>query len=319
MKLWFRSLTVVAAVLGVATTTAAAQGAFPQRDVELVVPYSAGGSVDGMARAFAKAFGAALGRDAIVQNRDGGGGVIGVNAVRNAPADGHTILFSPATPLTQVPFLTGNVPYTLDDFHPVCQLFENPFVIAVREESPLRSLEHLLEQAKARPGSLSFGHAGIGSVPHLATASLAKASGVTFNEIAFRGDAQVIPQVLGGHVDFGSLGVSTVAGKPLRVLASLGNQRIDAFPDAPAVTEFGVKHAIIARNGLYVSSKVPAEVRARLEAACLEASRNPEFLEAAKRQFQQVTYMDADAYRKQLQSDYQANEELIRSLGLAAK
>ncbi len=316
-KLWLHSLTAVA--VGIASFSATAQGSFPQRDVELIVPYSAGGSVDTMARAFARAFGDALGREAIVQNRDGGGGVIGVNAVRNAPADGHTILFSPSTPLTQVPFLTGTVPYTLDDFHPICQLFENPFVIAVRDESPLQSLDQLLEEAKARPGAVSFGHAGIGSVPHLATASLGKATGVSFNDIAFRGDAQVIPQVLGGHVDFGSLGASTVAGKNMRVLASLGNARVEAFPDAPAVTEYGVEHAIIARNGLYVSSKVADDVRETLENACKEASENPDFQEAARRQYQQVKYMDAQSYREQLQRDYKANGELISSLGLAAK
>src|SRR5690606_26551537 len=123
----------------------------------------------------------------------------------------------------------------------------------------------------------------------------------------------------GGHVDFGSLGASTVAGRNMRVLAALGNKRVEAFPDAPPVSEYGVDHAIIARNGLYVSSKVPEAARQKLEAACKQASENPDFREAAKRQFQQVTYMDSAAYRKQLQSDYKANGELISSLGLAAK
>src|SRR5690606_5317228 len=155
--------------------------------------------------------------------------------------------------------------------------------------------------------------------PHLATASLAKAAGVKFNEVAFRGDAQVIPQVLGGHVDFGSLGASTVAGRPMRVLASLGSKRMKAFPEAPAVSEAGVDHAIIARNGLYVSSRVPEAARTQLEEACKTASENEVFREAAERMHQQVTYMDAATYRKQLEVDYKANGELIESLGLMAK
>lgn len=314
---WTKSLT--AAILCLAAGGALAQDKFPARDVELVVPYSAGGSVDTMARAFSKAFGESLGQGTLVQNRDGAGGVIGVNFVVTAKPDGHTVLFSPSTPLTQVPFLTGNVPYKLEDLHPVCQLFENPFVIAVRDESPLTSLQQLLDEARAKPGTVSYGHAGIGSVPQLATASLGKAAGVQFNEVAFRGDAQVIPQVLGGHVDFGALGASTVSGKNMRVLASLGNKRLEAFPDAPAVSEAGVNHAVIARNGLYVSSKVPAPVREKLEAACKEATEDAAFREAAAAMHQQVTYMDSAAFSKQLGIDYEANRELIESLGLAAK
>lgn len=308
-----------AAVLGLACSTGAAQSEFPSRDVELVVPYSAGGSVDTMARAFSKAFGDALSHSVVVQNRDGAGGVIGVNFVVSSKPDGHTVLFSPSTPLTQVPFLTGNVPYKLEDLHPVCQLFENPFVIAVRDESPLTSLQQLLDEARAKPGVLSYGHAGIGSVPHLATASLAKAAGVTFNEVAFRGDAQVIPQVLGGHVDFGALGASTVSGRNMRVLAALGNKRMDAFPDAPAVSEAGVEHAVIARNGLYVNANVPASIRGKLEAACKSAAENSGFREAAAAMHQQVTYLDSTAFRKQLETDYEANRGLIESLGLAAQ
>lgn len=313
---WTKSLP--AAVLCLAATGAMAQENFPTRDVELVVPYSAGGSVDTMARAFSKAFGESLGHGTLVQNRDGAGGVIGVNYVVTAKPDGHTVLFSPSTPLTQVPFLTGNVPYKLDDLHPVCQLFENPFVIAVRDESPLTSLQQLLDEARAKPGTVSYGHAGIGSVPQLATASLAKAAGVQFNEVAFRGDAQVIPQVLGGHVDFGALGASTVSGRNMRVLGALGNKRMDAFPDAPAVSEVGVEHAVIARNGLYVSSKVSAPVREQLEAACKSATENAAFREAAAAMHQQVTYMDSAAFSKQLRTDYEANRQLIESLGLAA-
>lgn len=313
------TLPVTAATLAFAATGALAQQNFPNRDVELVVPYSAGGSVDAMARVFSKAFSDALGgAGVVVQNRDGAGGVIGVNAVVTSQPDGHTVLFSPSTPLTQVPFLTGTVPYKMSDLHPVCQLFENPFVIAVRDESPLKSIKQLLDEARAAPGTISYGHAGIGSVPQLATASLAKATGVEFNDVAFRGDAMAIPQVLGGHVDFGALGASTVSGKNMRVLAALGDSRLDAFPDAPSATELGVTHPIIARNGLYVSSKAPAAAREKLEAACKTATESEAFLKAAKAQHQQVKYMDAAAFSKQLAVDYEANGKLIESLGLAA-
>jgi len=301
------------------TAAASAQGGYPARDVELVVPYSAGGSVDAMARAFSQEFGRILGRQVVVQNRDGAGGTIGVGAVAAAAPDGYTVLFSPSSPLTQAPFLLGKVPYDVKDIQPVCQIFENPFVIAVLEDSPLKSLDDLLGRAREKPGAVSYGHAGVGSVPHLATANLAKSAGITFNEVPFRGDAQVIPQVLGGHVDFGALGASTVAGKNMRVLAALGSQRLPAFPDAPAVSEVGVAHAIIARNGLYVNRAVPDAARQKLESACREATENAAFREAAQKMHQQVTYLDSATFAKTLAADYDANRALIESLGLLAK
>ncbi len=309
---------LLAILLGLAAFGANAQDGYPGRDVELVVPYSAGGSVDTMARAFAKEFSQLLGAPVLVQNRDGAGGTIGVSAVASARPDGYTVLFSPSSPLTQAPFLLGKVPFDTKDIQPVCQIFENPFVIAVRSESPLQSLEQLLAQAKARPGSVSYGHAGLGSVPHLATANLAKSAQVQFNEVPFRGDSQVIPQVLGGHVDFGALGASAVAGKNMRVLATLGNKRLDAFGDAPAVSEVGVAHAIIARNGLYVNRQVPESIKGKLESACRQATQSPAFLQAAQSQHQQVTYMDSASFAAQLAKDYAANRQLIDALGLLA-
>lgn len=310
-------LAAAALCAGLAAPVLAAN--YPARDVELIVPYSAGGSVDSMARAFAQELGQALGRSIVVQNRDGAGGTIGVGAVAAATPDGYTVLFSPSSPLTQAPHLMGKVPYDVADIQAVCQIFENPFVIAVREESPIRSLDALLAQAKTKPGSVSYGHAGLGSVPHLATASLAQATQVTFNDIAFRGDAQVIPQVLGGHVDFGALGASTVIGKPMRVLAVLGTERMPAFPDAPPVSDVGVKHAVIARNGLYVHRNVPAAVREKLAGACQQATQSPAFQAAAEKQAQRVRWRGPDDFARQLAADDAANRALIESLGLTGR
>lgn len=304
-----------------ALTLAAAASAqdYPARDLELIVPYSAGGSVDAMARSFAQAFGTSVGRQVVVQNRDGAGGTIGVGAVAGARPDGYTILFSPSSPLTQAPYLMGRVPYDVADIVPVCQLFENPFVIAVRDDSPLKTLPDLLAAAKARPGAVSYGHAGLGSVPHLATANLARAAEVRFNDVAFRGDAQVLPQLLGGHVDFGAIGASVVATQPVRVLAALGEQPVQAFPDAPAVTEFGVSRAVVARNGLYVRRDVPAPVRQRLEQACETATRDAAFVEAAEKLHQRVRHLDGAAFAERLEADHKANRELIEALGLLGK
>lgn len=318
-----RALTVAGAAMAAMAAQAlagiapaAAQTPYPTRSVEVIVPYSAGGSVDIMARAFTKEMAEILGQQIVVNNRDGAGGTIGVAAIANGRPDGYTVLFSPSSPLTQAPFLMGKLPYQVDQIVPICQIFENPFVIAVRKESPITNLKDLLTRAAAKPGALSYGHAGPGSVPHLATANLAKASKVSFNEIAFRGDAQVIPQILGGHVDFGALGVSSVAGKDLRLLAVYGTGRLPGLPDVPAITESGIPHAVIARNGLYVHHSTPAAVRTTLERACQTASAKPEFKTAASQLFQQISYLNATDFASKLASDLDTNKALIQSLGL---
>lgn len=308
--------TFSAVLLASVGTVAWAQASYPSRSVELIVPYSAGGSVDIMARAFSRELAEALGTQVVVNNRDGAGGTIGVGAVVSSRPDGYTILFSPSSPLTQAPFLMGKLAYQVDQIAPICQIFENPFVIAVRKDSPIQDIKGLLDKARAQPGSLSFGHAGPGSVPHLATANLAKASGVRFNEIAFRGDAQVIPQVMGGHVDFGALGVSSVAGKDMRVLAVYGDKRLPGMPEVPAITEMNVPHAVIARNGMYASGNVPREIRNTLQKACETAASAAGFRTAASQAFQQVNYLDSATFASRLKADLDTNRALIQSLGL---
>lgn len=309
---------MAAAALGLnGAAVAASQDVYPARDVELVVPYSAGGSVDSMARNFSRELARILDVSVVVQNRDGAGGTIGVAAVASAAPDGYTVLFSPSSPLTQAPYLMGAVPYKVEDIQPICQIFENPFVIAVRKDSDIDSLDSLLDRARKNPAKVSFGHAGMGSVPHLATASLAQAAKVDLVDIPFRGDSQVLPQVMGGHVDFAAIGASNVAGKDLRVLAVLGLNRLSAFPDAPAVSEAGVQDAIVARNGLYVRRDVPEAVKQKLGDACRTATESEAFRTAAGALYQEVRYMDSAAFGEQLQRDQQVNRKLIEDLGLS--
>lgn len=295
---------------------AAPPAGYPARDIELVVPYSAGGSVDAMARNFSQELARMLDVSVVVQNRDGAGGTIGVASVASAAPDGYTVLFSPSSPLTQAPYLMGTVPYRVADIQPVCQIFENPFVIAVRKDSDIDSLDALLTKARGNPAKVTFGHAGMGSVPHLATASLAQAARVDLVDIPFRGDAQVLPQVLGGHVDFAAIGASNVAGRDLRVLAVLGANRLSAFPDSPAVSEAGVRDAIVARNGLYVRRDAPDAVKQRLAQACRTATESEAFRKAAAALYQEVRYLDSAAFDEQLQRDQQVNRKLIEDLGL---
>jgi len=159
MKLWMGlCLALCCAVVG-------AQDKANQRTVEVILPYAAGGGVDAMGRAFAREASQLTGQSWVIVNRDGAAGTIGFTALSRAPADGHTLVFSPASPLTNAPFLMKTMPYRNDQIEPVCQVFENVFTLAVRQDSPIKSMQDLVARAKAAPSTLSYGHAGNGSVP----------------------------------------------------------------------------------------------------------------------------------------------------------
>jgi tripartite-type tricarboxylate transporter receptor subunit TctC len=143
---FFKALLVVFATAG---TLAHANDDFPSRPIDVIVPYSAGGGVSNMARAFATEAFKVMGQQWVVLNRDGGAGAIGFSALAKAKPDGYTIAFSPASPMTNVPFINANMPFRNDQVEPVCQIFENVFAIAVRPESPFRTLQDVLNRAKA--------------------------------------------------------------------------------------------------------------------------------------------------------------------------
>ena len=144
--------------------------------------------------------GPAGGRD----NRDGASGTIGFNALAAATPDGSTIAFGPTTPIANAPYLVKGVRYQVESFDYLCQIFENVFTIAVTPQSKFKSVHDLITAAKENPGKLTYGHAGTGTIPHLAVENFAEALNLKFQAVPFRGDAPVLPTLLKGDIDFGA-------------------------------------------------------------------------------------------------------------------
>ena len=212
---------------------------FPTKPIDVIVPYSAGGGVNNMARAFAVEAAKDMGQQWVILNREGGGGVVGFNALANARPDGYTIGFSPASPMTNAPFVNPKIPFRNDQIQPVCQVFENVFAIAVKPDSPITDLKDLIERARKAPKTVSYGHAGPASVGQFSIAAIEQAAHVQFNAIPYRGDGPALADALGGTIDFASLGVGTLAGQNMRVLAVFSKKRHPALPDVPSIAELG--------------------------------------------------------------------------------
>jgi len=307
---------LLAAALATTSLAAHAQGTYPARNVEVILPYAAGGGVDAMARAFAREASRLTAQNWIVVNRDGAAGVVGFAALSRAAPDGYTLAFSPASPLVNSPFVMKDMPFRNEQIEPLCQVFENVFSIAVRQDSTIQSMQDLVARAKAAPGKLSYGHAGAGSVPHMSVGALEKALGIKFNPIAYRGDGPMLPQLLGGELDFGAPALSSIAGKNLRVLAVLSDKRSPAAPDAPAVTQLGYPAVTPGLNGLYGPAGMPRALAGQLQGICQKVVESEGFGKAAQGMQQVPSYLGAAQFKARLDSTYKTNADLVPDLKL---
>ena len=201
----------MAAALLLALGTAQAQ-TYPARSVQMLLGFSAGASVDLMARAVADEMSTILGQRFLVVNREGASGVVAMQAVAAAAPDGYLLGVGPATPITNVPHVQPRLPYKTDSFEYVCQTFRNDFTVAVRADSPYRTLDELLAAARKEPGKLSYGHAGHASIPHLAAVDLLQKAGVTALDVPYKGDAAM---------NQGPNGIFAPKGTPQEILRRL--------------------------------------------------------------------------------------------------
>lgn len=309
----FLAATLVCPLL---TVTAQAQDKYPHKNIEVIMPYAAGGGVDAMARAFAREAARLSGVTWSVVNRDGAAGVVGFTALSNAAPDGYTVVFSPASPLVISPFLVKSLPFKPDRIEPICQVFENVFSIAVRQDSPIKSMSDLVALAKAQPGKLSYGHAGAGSVPHLSVGAIEKSLGIKFNAIPYRGDGQMIPQLMAGDLDFGAPGVSSLPGKPLRVLAVLSDKKHPGAPDAPTLTQLGYPPVTPGLNGLYAPAGTPKAVIDQLQDVCQRVVESDEFRQSAQALQQSPAYLNAAKFKARLDAVSRLHAELVPAMNL---
>lgn len=305
----------ITAVTAAFFALAATAQEYPNRPIQVIVPYTAGGNTDVMARGFLEVLQKTSGISSIVVNRDGAGGTVGFAQLLSARPDGYTLVFAPNSALSSAPHLMKSLPFSMRDFIPVCGVFENIFAIAVAPNSKYATLQALVEDARRRPEEISFGTAGIASVGHLAGAAFARELGLKLTHVPFRGDGQVMPQVLGGQIDVAVNGIGSAAGT-LRPLAVFSDQRIPFLPSVPTTAELGLPSSPPGYQGLFAPRQTPPTVVARLEKACEVAVNAPEFGAFAARQKQKVAYKDSATFGARIAEDYEYKGRIIKQLGI---
>ncbi|WP_424814834.1 Bug family tripartite tricarboxylate transporter substrate binding protein [Roseococcus sp. YIM B11640] len=233
-----------------AAGSASAQPAWPRQAVRIIVPAAGGGSSDPLARYGAQEFQRRFGQPFVIENRPGASGNVGMTAAARAPADGHTLLFGWAGPLATNLALYPNLTFnTQRDFDPIVRFGAVPNTLVVGKNSPITSMRQFVEQARANPGTISFGSTGNGSSMHLAGAMLAAATGTQLTHVPYSSPAAATTDVIAGRVDAMFLGapgtVPLARGGEIRVLAVLAETRSAVLPDVPTTAELGYPNVVM--------------------------------------------------------------------------
>src|SRR6202140_3092265 len=240
MGRWFRMIAAAVAMVA-AGGTASAQSSFPSKPVRIFVPYAAGGGVDILARTLGDMVSRQWGQTVVVENRPGAGGVVASQALVAAPPGGYTLIVVASGHATN-PFLYPKIPYdTFKDFTPISLLASSPNVLLVRADSPFKTLADMIAQARSKPGSLSFGHAGTGTSTHLAGELLKNLARIDISAISYKGGAPAINDLLGGQIPLSFNNTPEASGQleagTLRALAVTTASRTPFLPNVPAIAE----------------------------------------------------------------------------------
>ncbi|MBY4897753.1 tripartite tricarboxylate transporter substrate binding protein [Cupriavidus sp. AU9028] len=276
-------LLLATVALGVTPGLAHAQGDFPQRPIKLIVPFAAGGATDVLARLLAADMGEKLGQAVVVENKPGGGTMVGAALTANAPPDGYTLLLAASTTLTLNPVIRPSLPYDpLRSFTPIGQVADMALVLLAGPATKVTTLKELVMQAKAAPDRFSYGSFGAGSSVHFGGEMLKSAAGIRMVHVPFNGSAPNLTALAGGQVqvavDTIVASLPLIKGGKIRPLAVLSPQRLPALPQVPTVAESGYPGF---QMGTWFALVAPAGVRdgvrAKLETALAEVATAPKF------------------------------------------
>jgi len=257
----------VLVALCAAAPDVSAQG-YPVRAIRLVVPFGAGGGTDNLARIIEPHVSRALGQPIIIDNRPGGGGVIGMEAVKNAAPDGYTLFFATNSALSATPVLRKNPPYDpVADFTPIAFTGRFPFFVFAHPSLQAKSLQELFAQAKAHPGKLNYGSGNTTSI--LATAQLASITKTEMVHVPYKGDAPLMQDLVAGRLHFSiastAPGASLAKDGKLKVLATLGARRSNLFPDVPTIAEAGFpQYSVVPWGAMVGPAKMPRDIVERV-------------------------------------------------------
>lgn len=310
-------------VLALAIPAPAPAAKFPERDITLVVPWSAGGGTDTLARTLVKNGKKYFGVNITVVNRVGGTGVVGMDSVAKAKPDGYTvgvITFNLSTYR-----LLGQSELSYRDFDLIALLNRSIAGLSVKSDSQFKTLKELVDYAKANPGVVTVGHSGPAGAWHLAAAAIAQKTGVKFTFVPFDGAAPTRTALVGGHITMAATGMDEVLQfyqtKQIRILAANSPTRNPFFPDVPTMAEAGypVENPIFDWRGLATAKGTPPEILKVLRDGFRKAAEDPEYIALMDKLTLPRAYLEADKFEEFLVGMEKSLEPTLDMVGLLKK
>ena len=309
----------VLAVLALLGAGCKREGPYPSREIRLIVHASPGGISDAVSRHAARALQAELGVPVVCENRAGAAGSVALTYVAKSRADGYTIGYAPVD-LAIVPHL-GYARVSPDDFDFLVRHTRAPASLAVRSDSPWRSLDELVRDAREKPGAVNVATSGMGSIWHLASLALARAARVQLNYVPYAGSGQAVTALLGSHVHAVVAGPAEVQAHveagTLRVLGVMSDDRSPIFAQVPTFQEQGYELQIDAWGGFLAPKGVPTERTQKLIAAMTRVIASDDFQRFCRERGLEIDLLAGEEFRDFAGSEFRAFGDLMKQTGLA--
>lgn len=311
----------LASSAAVALPALAQSPAFPTRPIRLICPWPAGGATDAVMRAIADSAGKAMGGQMVVENKAGASGMLGPNELAKAPPDGYT--------LSQLTIGVARLPHMqkmqfdpLKDFTYIINMTGYTFGMVVKADSPIKSIKDLVEFAKANPGKFTYGSPGQGTTPHLAVEEFADKAGIKLQHIPFKGFADGMQAMLGGHTmaHSDSTGwAGHVDAGAARLLATYGSKRTKKWSSVPTLNELGYDTISESPFGIGAPKGLDPAVTRKLHDAFKKTLEDPAVMSAFEKYDQSPIYMNSADYEKFIRDQFVKEKVLIERLGLSMK
>jgi tripartite-type tricarboxylate transporter receptor subunit TctC len=326
---WRKALTAIitiavitavgAALLGRATQAQAQL--WPQRPVRIIVPYTAGGNSDGMARMVAQRLGDAFGQTFVVENRLGANGAIATEAVARSGADGYTLLWAVTPPVSINPALMKVNYDPIKDFAPISAVAVNAFVLVGSKSFPPKTVAEFIAYVRAQPNQLSYSESGVGSLTHLAMALFLNRAGLQMTNVSYRGNAPALTDVVAGHLPtmFSNIAdaIPQATAGSIRLLAVSSKERAPQLPDIPTVAESGFPgFNVLTWNGLMAPAGTPKDIVDKIAAEIGHSVKDPQFAARLDQYGVDPLGNTPAEFRAMVGADTQLWAETVQSLGL---
>ncbi|GIT89611.1 exported protein [Jannaschia pagri] len=315
----------IRATLGMAVAATCVAGAaiadsFPERPINMIAPFNAGGGTDLLLRGLAPHFEEAIGGDVFVSNMAGGSGTVAASALQGQRPDGYQLGYFSITVSTIQPQIK-NVPYGVDSWTPICSVAASPTMLIVPNDSPFQTMEEAVAAIEGAPGEYVFGSSGPGAMTHLTTVAAFAGMGVLdkIRHLPFQGSGPAVKELTAGTIQFFGDTEILLSRGDFRPLMVFNDERLEGYPDTPTASEVGIEpplNELYLWGGLFAPAGVPEETVAALAEACETAVGSDGFKEFAANSGTVINHRGPEEFDAFFRAQYEANGALIEAAGL---